>query len=95
MNTSNLTDTVNDIQISIPAYSVGFSAVSACFIGLSVLVYKYWNKLTPTHIFEFNVMSDMLVFGLLGDVGLMVFQRYYNDAHPFCYVSNLLGLSSW
>ena len=95
MNTSNLTDTVNEIQISIPAYTVGFSTVSACFIGLSVLVYKYWHKRTPTHMFEFNVISDMLVFGLLGDVGLMAIQRYYKDANPFCFISNLLGLASW
>ena len=95
MNSSSLSSSVAVIQISYIAYSFAFVCLVIGALGLIILVSKYWHKFNATHIFEFVVIADVLTWLILGDVGLMVVQRFLKDEHPFCYLSNFLGLASW
>lgn len=83
------------MQFSAVAYSGYFVFMSIVIIVFLYLMLRFWHILTPTHIFELSVTCDVIFFGLVGDVGLMVLQRFFKGNHPFCYMSNLLGMAAW
>lgn len=92
MNTSNTTNTDN--QLSLQAYSGFIGFIIVLIIGFIVLIRKYYHSLQPTHIFELSIIADVLAACLLSNAGLMALQRNFEGQHPFCIMSNFLGLST-